>query len=292
MKRMIAAALVTGALGGLCSGCGLFQKKEEPQQNEGGDQNANQGGGGSGIDPTTMVQATSPVQVSPQMKVGWHIKQEMKASGQTMATSYSIVGETGDSWQMEHMNPGLAGLANSMPDLKGMIIGLTVRKEDGKVTKAVLGKPGEAGKEIKIMEAPTGTAKGPEGTDEDVKLKIGTYPAKKFVTDLGQGGKTTTWVGNGGDLNGVLLKSDGAGGNYELAKEPSDSQVKVGDANLTVTEYAYTNGMTYWVSSGDPVVAAFFPYGDEGRGIFKLTTEGSQMEIVELGTAAKPQLKW
>jgi hypothetical protein len=239
-----------------------------------------------------MIQATSPVPVSPKMQVGWRIKQEMKASGQIMATSYAIVGESGDSWQMEHMNPGLAGMANSMPDLKGMLIGLTVRKEDGKVTKAVLGKPGEAGKEIKIMESPAGAGKQPEGTDEDVKLGIGTYPAKKFVNDLGQAGKTTTWVGNGGDLNGVLLKSDGAGGNYELSKEPSDSQVKVGEVSLTVTEYAYSNGMTWWIASGDPLVGAFFPYGADGRGIFKMTTDGSQMEIVDLGTDAKPQLKW
>lgn len=292
MKRMIAAVLVTGTLGGLCSGCSLFGKKEDDTQQGGGDQSGAQQQQGGGFDATTMIQATSPVPVTPDMKVGWHIKQEMKSSGQNMATSYSIVGETADSWQMEHMNPSLAGMANSMPDLKGMIIGLTVRKEDGKVTKAVLGKPGEAGKEIKINEMTPGEAKAPEGTPEDVKLKIGTFPAKKFVNDLGQAGKSTSWVGNGGGLDGVLLKSEGAGGSYELKKEPSDSTVKVGDTSLTVTEYAYTNGMTYWISAGDPIVAAFFPYGKEGRGIYKMTTDSTQMEVVELGSAAKPQLKW
>lgn len=288
MMRSIAAAL---AMGLFASGCSLFQKKEEPQQNSQSGESAEQGGGG-GIDPTQFVQAQSPVGwAAGKAKTGWSATQKMDSSGQVMNTSWAVVGESGDSWLVEHQNPAMAAMA------KGYIMGLTVRKEDGKVTKAVLGKPGEEGKPIKINEnPPVEGQKGPEPTNEDVKIKLGTFPAKKYVNKFaGADGKEqthTTWMGNGGELNNVLLKAEGPGGNYELSEMPEESQVKVGDSSLSVTKYAYSNGLVQWVATGSPVLAVFFPYGEDGKSMFKMSTQGMTMEITEVSEAAKPQLKW
>lgn len=279
--RRLLTPVLAGALG---LGCTSPQKPDDPPA-QGGEQSGPQAGGG--FDVSAMIEAQPSLALGAGAQVGWRATQQLRAAGQTLVNSYAIVGQTADCWQVERVDFFLSGLAGS-PEAAGMIIGLTVRKEDGVVTAAVVGRAGEAGKPVKVGQAPH--APQSAVSDEDAKLKIGTYPARKHVTEDAQG-TTTSWVGHGGDLNGVLLKTEGAGGEYELAREPSDTQLKVGGTAISVTEYAYTNGRTDWIAANEPILAVLSPAGD-GRAVVKSVTGDTTTEFVELGRDARPQLKW
>jgi len=119
-----------------------------------------------------------------------------------------------------------------------------------------------------------------------VTIKIGTFPAKK--TDVGN--NTFTWVGNGGDMNGVLLKMSGAAP-FELAAAPTRDHVPTGNTTLAVTSYKYSNGMTQKVTN-DRIVAAFFPYEVGKKGLFGDEMQGAKSRITSVGADAKPNLMW
>lgn len=297
MKRIVGALVLVAATA--LTGCELFQPKKGDQggdANSGGDAgggDANAGGGGGGFDATTMVTAPGKVDIGKGAKVGFMLKDEMTAGGQTMGSMTAIVADGGDVWHVEHVNAGLAAMANSMPDLKGMIMGLVVNKADGKVTKAMLGKPGEKGKEIKIGDVyDTPMQKGPEGTADTCKIKLGSFPAMKVVQKAGDS-TITSWAGTEGELEGVLLKSTGGGGDYELAEMPSTENVTAGDS-VEVTKLKYSNGMEWWLTN-DAVVTAFKPWAAEkgpGTGMFAMKTKDSTQEVKEVSSKAAAQLKW
>jgi hypothetical protein len=298
MKKSISGAAgsiaLALALAGT-SGCQLFNKGdqgggEQPQQGQGGG-DAGQQQQAPAMDPTQFVQAPGRIGISQDGKVGWMAGRKISGNNQNLNESYAIVGEAGDSFQVEAQTPTIDAMAASMPAVKGMIMGLTVRKADGVVTKAVLGKPGEAGKEIKIVaagEAPAATA--PQGTDERVTIGIGTFDAKKMTSS-----GTTTWVGTSGDVQNVLLKSSGNGQDYELAEMPKKETKDVNGVSVQVTSLSYSNGMKMSMTDNQ-VIACFFPggVGADGKklGMFRLESGGSVMEVNAVKTDAAAQLKW
>lgn len=242
------------------------------------------------FDMTQFIQAPPIIAVSPDFKVGWAIRQKLTTAYQSMDNYYAIVGESGSSWHIEHVGASLLGMAASYPDLKSMLMGLEVDKKSGLVSRAVLGKPGEKGKEIKVPAMPDiPKVDLPEPVDEDVTIALGTFPAKKYVTSY-----ATTWTGVKGDLDEVLLRSDAGGQSYELAEHPSKNSTKISGFSLTLKVLKYTNGMEYWLAENE-VVSAFFPMGEAGKttlGIAKMVTTAATQEVTLIETDVKAQLKW
>lgn len=267
MKKVVSIALA----GLVLTGCHLFQPKpkEEPAQQS---------------QPAAQPAYTPPVPEAPYKvdfgagcTVGWRATQEYDIGGQKSQVWWAIVGDAGQSWQVEHVAMGLPA---------DHIMGLTVNKSDGKVTKAVLGKKGEAGKEHPIMKEPAGGAAAQQGTDEQVTIKIGTFPAKKHD----HGGGNISWIGTEGDMKGVMLKMAGAAP-YELSAKPTSDMVPTGKTTLGVTTYTYSNGMKQMVTN-DRIVAAFWPVEPAKRGMFGMEMQGMKARVIEVGSDAKPQLIW
>ncbi len=279
MKRLFAVAVAAAAVA--LSGCEMLNKKDNDDQ--GG--TAAGGGGGINAEYVSVADTIAPAKAD-RLQKGYAIEQQTEAGGQTYPTRYRVVGETADAWQVEHYGATLAFQAAE--DKEDYIIGLTVDKDSGKVTSAVLGKEGEAGTPIKVNETPAmgGSADAPAGTDTEVALGMGgPFPAKKIEMN-----GTTTWTGTQGELEGIMLKQESAQGTNELAEMPSTESVDAGGTQVEVTKLKYTDGMEVWVTEND-VVSAFFPWG-EGKGYFKMKTAGSAQTVTEVGTDAEPKLKW
>lgn len=287
MKKIACIALLVS----MTTGCELFNKPANDDQNQGGDQ-----GGGEpqqgGVDATQYVQAPGTLPICPDAKVGWMVEQKLAQSGTTYVTNVAVVGEAGDSWLVESKNMSIEAMAGSMEGLKGMLLGLTVRKSDGTVTKAVIGKPGEAGKEVKIMQMQTASTEAPAGTPDRVTIALGTFDASKVVH---AGGAMTTWTGTSGETKGVLLKSAGSGQDYELAALPSKSTMDIGGVAVPVVETSYTNGMKTSVTDHE-IIACLTgaAAGEDGKrwGLAKNESGGIVIEVTSVKTDAAPQLKW
>lgn len=289
MKKLMSAALVVA----LTAGCGLFEPKPADGDGGGAQQGEQPQAQGGGVDPTTFVQAPGRVPVCSDAKVGWMAERTIKAEGspQDLVESYAVVAETGDSWLIESRSPTIDAMASSFPALEGALMGLTVRKADGVVTKAVMGKPGEAGKEIKITPAgdsPATTAD--EGAPDRVTIGIGTFDAVKYVR-----GETTSWAGTSGETQGVLLKSQGGGQDYELAAAPKMATQDVGGVSVSTIETAYTNGMKMWMTDNE-IIACILGggAGADGKrtGQFRTESGGTVIAVTGLRTDAAPQLVW
>lgn len=292
MKKFVGALLVA-ALASVSQGCGMFDKKEEEKpktENGGGDAGGGQQQGG--MDPLTFVNAPGNVWLGPDAKVGMMGEQSTEAGGTTSVMSYAIVGESGDSWLVESVHPSITAMAGSFPDLKGMILGLTVKKADGVVTKAVAGKPGEAGKDVKIGPAAAPqTAAAPKGTPDKCTIGIGTFDAVKY-----ENSGVNTWVGTSGAVKDTMLKMDGANG-FELAEQPKDEDLDIGGTKVKCHYTAYTNGMKTWMTE-DALAATIFggaaapAEGQKRMAVAKTEGKDYKMAITALKTDAKPQLKW
>jgi hypothetical protein len=239
-------------------------------------------GGGGGLDPYTFVKAPPTVPVSDEMAIGWNATQSTEASGQKSERSFAVVGEEGDSWRIEYVGPEVTAMAASFPDLQGTVMGMVVNKDDGRVTAAVLGKPGEAGRTIEInpytepveYEAPTPVS-------DSCTIGLGTFDALRTDTDYGK-----SWVGDGGELDGVLLKYEGqdAAANYELAEMPENGFTEL-DETCEWVHYVYSNGSESWTTE-HPIVGAWFYKS------FKSTAATYTAEVTALGTSCEPQLVW
>lgn len=279
MKR-IGMALVLAAV--TLAGCGLTGGKKTDDQ--GGTEAAS--GGQAGIDPQfVQVLDTLPGVDVKALQKGYTIEQINEGPGGKYAVRYAVVAETDSAWIVEHYGAALAFQAAA--DKEEYLLGLTVNKADGKVTKAVLGKKGEAGVEVKIMASAGSTAgDAPEGTPTEVALKLGgPFPATVIEVS---GSKT--WVGTEGELEDVMLKSESAAGTSELMELPSAVEVDADGTKLKATKLVYDNGTEFWITT-DPVVAAFFGYGP-GKGQAKTVTAAGTATVTKVGTDAAPQLIW
>lgn len=242
------------------------------------------------VDYTRFIQAPGLVPVSPMLKRGWAVRQRIEAAGQVTENYYAVVGEEDGFWRIEYQGPGLLGMAASFPELKSMLMGLVVNKENGKVMRAVLGQPGEDVTDIKVALMPDIPPTDlPEPVDEKLTIALGTFSSKKYVTPYG-----TSWSGADGDLEDVLLKSETQGQLFELASMPAWGKTTVDGIELPLSVRKYTNGMEYHIAENE-IVAAFYPMGKAGetnQGIYKMVTAVSTQVIIELKKTTKAQLKW
>jgi hypothetical protein len=200
--------------------------------------------------------------------------QSASAAGKVSRTRVAVVGETGDTLQLEES--GDASL--------GFIEGLTVAKADGKIAQAVAGKKGEAGRPIKIGPAPTPPAAPPTGTDESVTVPAGTYAATKTVIS-GQLSDTSIWVAKEGDAQGLTVKwSDDMAGTREL-KTLAKEDLTVAGKPVPTTHATFSDGSEEWWVRGLPV-----PFvAHDGLALVKSIRAGNTYEAT-WGDDAKAEL--
>jgi hypothetical protein len=232
------------------------------------------GDGGEDSGPAATVQVAGSFSMYGGA-VGYGLTTETDAQNFDSSNTIAIVADLGQSWAIETES-------SATPDY---VIGLTVDKETGAVTSAVMGKPGERGVSIKILETapPPGAPK--KGVAEEVPIEIGSFPSIKRVEDYG-----TTWTGTEPELEGVLLKYASASGDYELAELPDETTESVGGVTVKVSKLVYSNQRTEW-RTRHPVVASLRPLGS-GYGIFRLSNETSTTEVTSLQTDARAKLRW
>mgnify|MGYP001350773985 CR=1 FL=1 len=278
MKRSFGILMLSAAV--VFSGCELLQKKEDDQSsNEQPKDGGQQGGGAPAMDLTKMVQAPPMIMVGEGAAVGMKIGVKSGANTHALA----IVGEDGDQWLVE-TDQNLAAYGDSAKD---QVMGMWVDKKTGKVNKAVLGKKGEAGKEIKVVQYQMPEQKdGPQGEDTEVKLKMGgPYPAKLITMEIANVGTTKSWTGTEGELENVMLKSESPSGSYELKSMPKTETVDCGGTSIETTQLVYDNGLEMHRTENDVIKAL-------NGGSYKTKTSGSETVVTMVATDAKPELKW
>jgi hypothetical protein len=288
MRTASVSFLLLGAVTAGCAAFGGGGGGGQDQNQQDGNQQTNQNA--SAGDPTQYINVLDHLMISPAARVGYLAEMTISSTSGTLVESYAIVGESGDSFRIESpRHPSVDALAASFPELKDQIIGWTVRKSDGLVTRAVVGRPGETGKEVKLIQVPQ-SATVPQGVAERVSIGIGTFDATKTVA-----GDTTTWVGSSGDTQYILLKLMSPSATYELAEMPTKSTKDVGGVSVQVTETSYTNGMKMGTTDNEVIAALFFGgLTSDGRrlGRFRHEQSGTTSEITAVKTDATPQLKW
>jgi len=235
--------------------------------------------GGFKMDLTKMIKGPAMVPLGEGVEIGFRVEIETQAAGHVLKHFMAVVGEEGESWRLES-SEGLAAFG-----AKDSIMGLVVEKSSGKVTRAVIGKAGEAGKELAIhaMTA-TPTAPGAEGEDVEVEIPAGSFPARLIVTKVGEQ-EYKSWVGREGDLEGVLLKYEGPDGKGKaLEAEPETQSLDLGET-VEARRCVYDNGDEIWHSS-DEVVKAL------AGGMVRYKASGVVREIKSVSSKAEPQLTW
>ena len=264
MKRSFGILMLSAAV--VFSGCELLQKKEDDQSNNEQPKEGQQQGGAPAMDLTKMVQAPPIVPVGENAEVGMMV--QVKAGANTH--SLAIVAEDGDQWLME-TDQNLAAYGDSAKD---QLMGMWVDKKTGKVNKAVLGKKGEAGKEIKVVQYQMPEQKdAPEGEDTEVKLKMGgPYPAKLITMEIANVGTTKSWSGTEGELENVMLKSESPSGSYELKEMPKTASVDCGGTSIEVTQLVYDNGLELHRTENDVIKAL-------NGGSYKTKTSGNEVVV-------------
>jgi hypothetical protein len=293
VKKAVRAAVALLVV--VTAGCGSFNKPAAPadtggDKGDGGQAQAQ----GSGIDPTQFVEAPAKLPICADAKVGWMVERTTRAGGTTLVESHAIVGDKGDSWLVESRTLAAEAMSASYPELEGLLLGLTVRKSDGTVTKAVLGKAGEPGKPVKIGAGAQGGEAPPEPVAERVAIgALGTHEAMKTTAKTATG-EVTTWVGTAGDYKGLLLKSQGPNADYELTGAPTREAKDVGGVSVPTLSVTYSNGMKLWLTGHDVVACVTGAAGPDGKRIAPFRTEaaGSVTEVTAIRTDAAPQLVW
>lgn len=230
-------------------------------------------------DLTKLIKGPAMVPLGEGVEIGFRVEIETQVAGHVINHFVAVVGEEGESWRLES-SEGLAAYG-----AKDSILGLVVDKSSGKVSRAVIGKSGEAGRELALhdmMSAPT--APGAEAEDVDVEIPAGTFPASLTVTKVG-GKEYKSWVGREGDLEGVLLKFEGPDGQGKaLKEEPETQSLDLGDT-VEARRCTYDNGDEIWHSS-DEVVKAL------AGGEVRRKAGGVVREVKVVSSKAEPQLKW
>lgn len=233
--------------------------------------------------------APNHVHLGPGTKVGFAAARTLEGGGRVLEEELAVVGETATSWRVETRTPSLAAQQRSFPELEHVLLGLTVRKADGAVTRAVAGAPGQPLVAIGLLPgvAPTPEVAATDGVAEPCTIALGTFDARRLD---GQG--VTTWTGTAGPTKDLVLKVDGEE-RYELAELPRDTALEVGAGKLLCRRTAYTNGVTVWVTD-DEVVASLFgsPVGDRWLANARLTSTEATLTITERRTDATPRLEW
>lgn len=236
------------------------------------------------IDAAALVTAPGTVSVAADAKVGYAVTQTFRGGGIEQRSHFAVVGEDAETFRVEHGGPGIDALAATLPELQGARMALVVRKSDGRVLEAWLGKPGEALRAIAI--GPAAPPRTPPPAEEgELKLPWDTVPAS-----IHKGPQGTQWIGREGELEGVLLKrTQAGGGGYELTAPPQAGEQQLGGETLATRTLTYSNGQVL-VLADDPVVEAFFPTGVGG--MLAMRTPQVAVEVSARSTQAQPTLRW
>lgn len=229
------------------------------------------------------VQAPGLVLVAPDAKVGWAVEQVTEASGSKVARRWAVVGETADTLHVEVRGHGCHAY---VPGLEELVLGLTVRRADGAVRRAVVGRPGTPGWEVRVAEAVRPAVERARGPT--VQLAIGTFDADRV-----QDGQVVRWVGVVGSTRGLLLRYEGER-TYELVEMPREEVLDVAGVAVKARFAAYTNGQREW-STDDPVVAGVVGAIDDSgarRAILRQETPFAVISTTKVQTDAQAELTW
>jgi hypothetical protein len=229
------------------------------------------------------VQAPGLVLVAPDARVGWAVEQATEAGGSKVVRRWAVVGETADSLHVEVRGHGCHAY---VPGLEEMVLGLTMRRADGSVQHAVVGRPGTKGWEVRVGEATR--PKVEEARGPTVQLAIGVFDAERV-----QDGRAVRWVGTVGSTKGLLLRYEGER-TYELVEMPREEVLDIGGVAVTSRFAAYTNGQREWRTE-DPVVAGVVgAIDDDGvrRAILRQETPFAVITTTKVQTDATAELRW
>lgn len=163
------------------------------------------------------MQAMYWVQIHEDPAAGQYWETSSKMSGMTMTNRWSVAKVDGDTAVVEN---------ESKMDSEYMIsdyviaykVDLTKAVGEVNVTKAWIGKPGEKGEEIKVMEKPEAPACGGNGeeaeantTEEefaDLELAGGKWSGKVITYKYG-GGESKVWMADNAWFGGMIKMQSG-----------------------------------------------------------------------------------
>jgi hypothetical protein len=183
-------------------------------------------GGGCGSSKMDSTQGTIDMYVNGTIKASyWVTVHADPKTGQYWETSSEAYGtKMTNRWQIANVDGGTVIVENQMKSdgeyaMSDYVIAYqvdtSVAMGEVNVTKAWIGKPGEAGKEIQVMEKPEpvadGTTTNYETTTEDfsdVEL-AGAKWSGKLTTTKGDGWESKMWVADNGWFGGVIKTEAG-----------------------------------------------------------------------------------
>lgn len=237
-----------------------------------------------GQDPAAVhITAPAKLWLLAEVKVGWLAEKTTRVSGRVEVERYAIVGEEEGCWRVEAWCPELSTVARHDPSLQGRLLGLTVRKADGIVISAVLGRPGEAGAPVRISSVVPGPPMDspPQGVPDPVTIAGGEYAAIRRT----QHG-VTTWTGTEGATSGLLLKLRQAGKeDLVLVAPPTPGVADVGGTTFDTVELVYSSGLKQSYTRHEVIVAIF-------GGLLRMESKTVHAEVTRVETDAAPQLIW
>ncbi|RMG18921.1 MAG: hypothetical protein D6731_00935 [Planctomycetota bacterium] len=231
-------------------------------------------------DPVEYVRAPGTHLRLGAARPGYSVEVRSHGPGYDHRSRISVVGEDATAWQVELEEPIYAG----------KVMGLLVRKRDGRILRALLGEPGSVGREVEVPTPAAASAEASDGVDEELTIAIGVFAARKVVQE-----GIASWFGREGELQDVLLKvDDPAQGPCELERMPEPDLVDVGDEAVRTLRFTYSNGDTYW-DTEHPVVKALRPFGFGGRGrlrAVRMEPLRNTTEVVGIERERRPALRW
>ncbi len=222
MKKLFAAI----AFMGVCSlaACG------GGSGTDGGDSGGDGCGGGCSGGSSKMdgSQSTIDMYVNGTMKASYWVQVHAEpAAGQYWEMSYEMSGmKNVTRWQVTKIDGSTAIIENQMKmDSEYMVSDYTIAYEvnlgaaegEANVTKAWIGKTGEAPKEIQVMEKPAPACGGCTGATADVKEEAFTdlemagmkFSGKIWITNAG-GTESKTWMADNGWFNKIIKMESGS----------------------------------------------------------------------------------
>lgn len=193
---------------------------------------------------------------------------------QKMKVRTAVVAETDDAWVLE--------MDNQM-NQKDLLLAVFVQKSDGRTLKAFVGNRGKAAKEKEVPPLQEQPTQELEGTDVEVTVEAGTFPAKLYEV---QGSKS--WTGVEGDAEGVMLKMEHSAGGDELKQLEADASFSAGGTDFACKHLVYTSGNEWWMAKD--------PKPPLNQTLLRMLTQTPQMksdtQLVGTGTDAQSEMDY
>lgn len=199
----------------------------------GGGEGGGDGCGGGGTDATQSTiesyvdgtrAADNTVTVHGDVQEGQYWETTMDSNGMTMITRWQVASKDGDMAVVEQQNK-LESEYSSHNYVLAYEVDLTA--EGPNVTRAWIGKPGEAPTELEVPEpqdGPTGDTPEMETTTEDFEREIaGGNWEGTLTTTVMNGSESKTWVADNGWFNG-MVRNEAGGIVTELTSYGTDAE--------------------------------------------------------------------